>query len=196
MKIKFIYNQKLMNSIFLSLIPLIIPSNNLIDALIVSLSLITVHILSNITIILVSKYVNKTTYKIPINLSVCVVITFILGLIFSLIFKEYSSLAVNTACYVAISEMLLNTLLEVDFESFKDNAKYCLPHLAIISIILIVTAFVRELIGSGKIFGLVLPLGKLKPIGLFDHEVGGLLLLGIIVVLYSLISNNGVEKNV
>lgn len=196
MKIKFIHNQKLMNSIFLSLIPLIIPSNNLIDALILCLSLITVHILSNIAIILVSKYVNIKTYKIPIKLSVCVVISFILGLIFSLIFKEHSSLAVNTACYVAISEMLLNTLLEVDFNSFKENLKYCLPHLAIISIILIVTAFVRELIGSGKILGLVLPLGNLKPIGLFDHPTGGLLLLGIIVVLYSLLIKNNEEENI
>ena len=124
------------------------------------------------------------------------VISFIFGLIFSLIFKEYSSLAVNTACYVAISEMLLNTLLEVDFESFKENAKYCLPHLAIISTILIITAFVRELIGSGKILGLVLPLGNLKPIGLFDHEAGGLLLLGIIVVLYSLLIKNNEEENI
>lgn len=196
MKIKFIHNQKLMNSIFLSLIPLIIPSNNLIDALILCLSLITVHILSNIAIILVSKYVNITTYKIPIKLSVCVVISFILGLIFSLIFKEYSSLAVNTACYVAISEMLLNTLLEVDFNSFKENLKYCLPHLAIISIILIVTAFVRELIGSGKIFGFALPLGNLKPIGFFSHVSGGLLLLGIIVVLYSLLIKNNEEENI
>ena len=195
MKFKFIYNQKLMNSVFLSLIPLIIPSNNLFDAILICISLITVHILANISIFVIHKHVNNSTYKAPLNLVICVAIPFLLGLIFSMIFNGYSHLIINTACFVAISEILLIALLDVNYNDLKENIKTCLPVPVIISIILIVIAFLRELIGLGEVLGCALPLGNLRPVGLFNQAPGGLLLLGVVVVLYSLLIKNNEEEN-
>ena len=137
MRFKFIFNQKLMNSIFLSLIPLLIPSNNLFDALLVCVSLITVHISTNTTIYATHKYIKNSAYKAPLKLLLCIAIPFILGLIFSLISKGYSSLIINTASFVGISELLLNTLLDVNYNNLKENIKTCLPAPVILSIILI-----------------------------------------------------------
>ncbi len=195
MKFKFIRNQKLMNSIFLILIPLIIPSNTVINALLVSLSLIVVHILSNASITAINSKLENKPYRIPVILGVCVAIPVVLGLVFGLIFNDYSSVIVELSCFVAIGEMLLCVLVDSKYDNFKENIISCLPSAAIIAVILLLIGFLREIIGLSSLLGFALPVGNLKPIGLFNQTEGGLLLLGILVVLYSiLIRNNEEEK--
>ena len=193
MKIKYIYDQKLMNGIFLALIPLIIPTNSILSATIVAVSMIVVHILFNISLTLLNeKIINKPYFNLA-KLSLNAIIPFVFGLVFSLIFKSYSSIIINLSCYVAISDILLNTTINTSFKDFKENIKGCLPPIAILSIILLITAFIRELIGWGSLFGFSLLIGNLKPIALFNQTAGGLLLLGIIVALYSLLIKNNKE---
>lgn len=192
---KFIYNQKLMNGIFLTLLPLIIPSNTILNGVLVFSSLIVVHILSNLSIVAMHKYLESKAYKTSIKLGISVVIPLVLGLVFSVIFKDFSSQIINITCFVAIASMLLNTVLDIKYDKVLDNIKSYLPQLIILSIILIVIALVREVIGIGKILGFALPIVNLKPIGFFSQTAGGLLLLGVIVALYSLLLKNNEEEN-
>ena len=191
MKIKFFYNQNFMNVIFLTLVPLMISANTVIRALFMSFSLIVVHILFNIAITLLHEKLSGAIYEIPAKLGVCIAIPALLCLILSVIFKAYSLEIINLYIFVTIAQVLLNTLSDIKYDSLMNNIKSCLPSVIILSVILIVICFIREVIGLGSLFGFTLPLGNLRPIGLFAQTSGGLLLLGILIALYSLL----VKKN-
>ena len=188
-------NQKLMNGIFLCLVPLMIESYSIINSLIISASIFVLQIISNMVITFIYQRVAKTKYNTPIALGVFVIMPLILALICSLIFKGFSSDITDICCYVVITLILLNTIVDFKYVNIKANVLSCLPSVTILSAILIVIGFIREILGLGSFFGFKLSIGNLAPIGLFNQTSGGLLLLGIIVVLYSLLHNKGKEED-
>ena len=191
---KYLNNRKLMNGIFLCLVPLIIESYSIINSLVISASVFTLHIITNIAITLIHQKFENTKYHSPIELGVFVIIPLIIALICSFIFKDFWSDITDICCYVVLSLILLNSIFDCKHNNIKESVLSCLPSVAILSVLLIVIGFIREIIGLGSFCGLKLTIGNLSPIGLFRQTSGGLLLLGIIVVLYSLLLNKGKEE--
>lgn len=194
MEIKFILNKEQRNSVFLCLIPLMITSNTAVNSIITTLLLLTTLFLTTICFTVLNKKLKGNSYKAPIYFAISITVPITLGVILSLIFITSANYIFYIATIVTISQLILSIIVKINSKSYKSNIMAILPIMVVMSATLLVFGFLREILGSGLLFGFSLLKGNLRPIELFNKTAGGLLLLGVIIFLYSLLVKNDTEE--
>ncbi len=175
-------------NISLCLIPLLVPSYCLINAVIILLSMAILHFLVVISMNYINKFLKDNRYYNLIALALPITIVIILGIVSTLIFMNKFEFIINLLPYILSSELLLCLLYRCNSDIISDNLQgYCRIMLKF-AVVLPTIAFVRELVGLVSLFNKKLPIANFEGIAFFRHAASGILLLAIITAVFTILN--------
>ncbi|MDY6065383.1 MAG: electron transport complex subunit RsxE [Finegoldia sp.] len=168
-------------------------STSLQNALGMSLAFSAVLVLSNVVISLLRNFIPD---KVRIPAYIVVIATFV-TLVSMLLEAFVPALYSSLGAFVPL--IVVNCIILARAESFASQNGVFLSFLDGLSnglgytLVICITAFIRELLGSGKIFGNEIIPG-LKPIGIFAAAPGAFMVLGFLLASYNWYNNKKKKK--